>query len=32
LSYPNVQPLRAPRANRVFGTDKSHPYQKHGYL
>jgi hypothetical protein len=23
--------LRAARANRVFGTDKNHPYQKHGY-
>jgi hypothetical protein len=23
--------LRAARANRVFGTDKKHPYQKHGY-
>jgi hypothetical protein len=23
--------LRATRANRVFGTDKKHPYQKHGY-
>jgi len=23
--------LRAARANRVFGTDRNHPYQKHGY-
>jgi hypothetical protein len=23
--------LRAARANRVFGTDKNHPYQKRGY-
>jgi hypothetical protein len=23
--------LRASRANRVFDTDKEHPYQKHGY-
>jgi hypothetical protein len=26
-----AQNLRAARANRVFGTDKKHPYQKHGY-
>jgi hypothetical protein len=25
------QALRAPRANRVFGTEKSDPYQKRGY-
>jgi hypothetical protein len=25
------RPLRAARANHVFGTDKSNPYQKHGY-
>jgi len=23
--------LRAARANRVFGTDRNHPHQKHGY-
>jgi len=23
--------LRATRANRVFCTDKKHPYRKHGY-
>jgi hypothetical protein len=23
--------LRAARANRVFDTDKEHPYRKHGF-
>jgi hypothetical protein len=26
-----IEDLRATRANHVFGTDKNHPYQKHGY-
>jgi hypothetical protein len=30
-AHVGARPLRAARANRVFCTDKNHPYRKHGY-